>query len=278
VNWIREANGIEFDYHNLYLSFAPNTGRIISFYSNWGEATFPDPGNVISAEEAVDIFLASLTPRLYYIIEQTWDAETGRVASEAEARLIYTHTDYQGVMVEAVEGRLLVAREGTTYRASGEPYFSDMDGHPAQQMVEKLAAFGVFRNTSGIFDPTGEMSQKDYLNELHLLLSQGYWLRDQEYMYTRLLADRIVDAEEMDATAAITAEQALKFLLRKDGHREVAEMFLIFRVPGRIPFQMAGYAAIGSHLGLLDLDTWQAAKPLNRLEVAKLFYNFLLRP
>ncbi|MCL2548691.1 MAG: hypothetical protein FWE76_05985, partial [Symbiobacteriaceae bacterium] len=276
--WNRIANGIPFDQHFLNIVCSPGDGKILSFYSNWGDLEFPEPVDLISMEEAVALYLDRLTPQLYYIVEAIWDADLGMQVGVAEARLIYANQDYNMMMVEAQQGKLLNAYDGSLFRQASEPVFADMIGHQAQDMVEKLTFFGLFRNSGADFKPQAAITQSEFLSELLNLLGQRYYARDLESMYNVLVGERTLDADDCDAEAIITARQALQYLLRRLGHREVAEMTIIFRVPGRIPQELAGYAAIGSAMGLLSLDTWQADKSLTRLDAAQLFYDFLIRP
>ena len=181
-------------------------------------------------------------------------------------------------MLDAQSGDLLVTYEGSPYRAQGEPAFTDMVGHPAEAMIGRLVKLGVFNSVNKSFSPDALMTQGEYLRELHILLEQENYLREPGSMYRQLISEKVISEEGFSSDDIITSGKAVQYLLRKVGHREVAEMSIIFKVPGRIPLELAGYAAIGSAYGLLSLNNWLAEQQLTRLAVAELFYAYLTRP
>lgn len=272
--WVRQANGLDYEMNGLSVGVDILTGKIDSFNQNWQEdISFPSADKVMSKEAAEAIFLKALQPELVYIV--TANEEEG--STGFDANLYYTNDSYYGIYVEANTGSL-VNQGGQIYRGEQEARFADMDGHAAQAKVEMLAKLGILAMDDENFNPSAQMTQAEFLTWLVNLDGGYYYVATSQEIYRNLQNQKIVDASESKPEAKLTAAEALKFLLRKAGHRTVAEMSGIFNTPSRIPSNLAGYAAIGSSLKLINVQSWQPSKAMTRLDAAELLYAYLARP
>ncbi|MCL2497478.1 MAG: hypothetical protein FWF06_02570 [Symbiobacteriaceae bacterium] len=268
--WSRQANGLDYVNNSLHVALDPITGAVLRYSYDWKQVEFPSVEGVYSLEEATQALTTSFPLQLYYLLESTEDPLVW------QGVLVYGEERCSSVMVAAATKEMLVF-DGTLWHLPGSLYYTDMVGHPQQDLVEYLASFGLLDTNNPHFLPDTPVTQRQYLQSISLLVG-NYYFASESAFYNQLLWSRVLDAEEVNPEAAVTAGDALRYLLRLVGHREVAEMEGIFPPVWSIPRELAGYAAIGSALGLLELSNWQPGKEVTRLDQAMLLYAFLARP
>jgi hypothetical protein len=206
------------------------------------------------------------------VLEYVWNEDSSDAT--LNARLVYSIASSN--MVEAKEGAILTS-DGRLFTAPSELHFMDMTDHPALEMVEQLAEQAIMLTADGMFRPEQRVTQQQFLNDLIDMMERFPMPRPTQQLYSRARQQGIIDPSEIDPEAIISTGDALMFIMRYIGHREVAEMTDIFVRQPNTPVRLAGYIAIADALEIVDMRTFRHERELNRLGQAELFFAFLTR-
>ncbi len=203
---------------------------------------------------------------------------------EPDIKLVYSVKQDKPAIFDAFSGEIL--------DGSGKPFverkvveYSDIDGHYAENQIAALAEYGISLPGEA-FRPNESIVQKDFLRLL--VKAMGYYgaYDDDEAlddMYNLLIREKVITREEKNPEAAVTREEAVKFVVRSLGFQEVADIKGIFvtgfKDQGSISPELVGYVAIAKGLGIVGGSggNFNPKAGLSRAEAAVMLYNYLTR-
>lgn len=142
----RLVNGIPFKENNISVSVNGDTGEVESFHLNWDEELeFPGAKNIISQEEAEEIFMEEGGPQLIYFAPRRYGEE------DVEIKLVYRTVD---MFIDALTGEVLE-----------EPY-------PPYDYEKRMAAGGDEGYASAAGAPQLTPVEQEAVDELKGLMSR----------------------------------------------------------------------------------------------------------
>ena len=290
----RKVNGITVEGNSMNLSLDTATGRITSYSEVWDDMAFAPANGIISLDKAYDVLFGQNGFELKYaaVVAPSADqngvsVSTGKPVSP-EVKLVYSPENNKPVVIDALKGVLVNGGTGEEYIDKNTISYHDLDGNPHKAEVESLAKSGLLPLEKS-FRPDTAMLQKDYLCILFQLrgnslpgMSSGEMTQTaQDGMYRQLISDGILTDEERAPDAALTKEQAVKFLLKAVGYGKFAEMKGIFDCSftdkAEIEPGLLGYAAIAGSLGIVEGQSFEPGKELTRVEAVMMIYRYVKR-
>ncbi|MBQ9940648.1 MAG: hypothetical protein IJO74_03820 [Clostridia bacterium] len=104
--FVRVENGIKYLQNYVYISVDYTDGRIVNMQIEWEpDAQFGAPENIISSDDAKEIWKKDFDVSLQYRIFQTYDEQTGE-QNGATAKLVYVNNNQQ-IQIDAFSGEYL---------------------------------------------------------------------------------------------------------------------------------------------------------------------------
>lgn len=269
VYYTRLVNGIEYP-DNYIGAAADKDGRINSFSVSWDEDTskLPNPDKIITLAEATSAMFAKYPISLRYI-------KVDKMFTPA-----YTFSSY-GCRINAFTGKSVDydGEEITDKKIGG---YTDIEGHWSAQIAEKLAVYGIGFEESTL-NPDSKITQADFLKLIYTGILGYSNNASYEDLYKRLIDRSVLPKEEMNSTAPITREKAIRYLLRAMGITEVAEIPGIyvcdFADSGDISPELLGYCAIAKGFKIVKGSDGclYPQQNITRAEALAMIYNYLTR-
>jgi len=170
--------------------------------------------------------------------------------------------------------------------------FSDMEGHPAREAVELLAATGIVAGVDGKFRPDDPVTQAELITMLVKSSGQftetvppaGAGGREPWYRAYYEAAARIgilQPGEKPDPDAAVTRETLARLTVRAMGYQRVAQLsdiyVLNFQDADEIPAYLKGHVALSVALGLIEPveERFEPGAAVTRAEAATTLVRML---
>ncbi len=265
-NYYRQENGIDFIGNGFTVIVNKASGKITHYDCNWYDGvTFPGIDNVISEEEAFDIINDAGKMDLMY-----------KKVNEGEPALVYDFTYPAGdFLVDPSNGDKL-GWDGNLYKEKALPEYTDIKGHWAEAKIRKLLENGYYLQGEK-FNPNQKINQLSFLRYLYSPIQMYY---DDEEFYKLMVNDKIIKDGEKAPTAAMTRQDAAKFIVRYLGQGKAAEHPEIFVNPfqDKITDAYKGYAAICYGLKVMQGDSkgrFNGTNQVTNAEAAAMIYNAL---
>ena len=272
----RTNEGIEYPYNSVYGSVDGVTGKIYSFGSYWNdEIVFESPKNIISAEAAMNAYLANEGFGLKYEINQInkYDSSkakdgyydySGLSSVEYEIRLVY-RADITPSYISPFTGKQL-NYDGTEYTVTKPYAYLDLNDEAKYRNILLLADMNIG------FD--GEKFLPDQaitVGEINSLLEKiGYGSYTTE-------ADATVNSSEL-----ITREKIAQTFVDKLGLDKLSKLSGIYKTgytdESSINKDYLGAVAIAKGFGLLGGDennNFNPQKNISRYDAVNLLLNFI---
>ncbi len=292
--YVRKENGSFFTPQTIRVGVDASDGSIASYSEDWGdEVPFESPDGIVSETAAAQAWVAACNVELCYLAVPTaldpsqsrWRPLVENGTSYLyEHRLAYALRDrWPGPGVDAKSGTVPVY-EGRA-QDELEPY-TDLEGHWAKAMVERLAQFGV-GYPGGRFQPQKELTQFDLLcllvsvDGMHYRPGGDFTADD---VYSRAYAMGLLTAEQRKDDAPVTRLELTRILVNQTGLKEAAQLSGIwttgFTDQADIPADLLGYVAIAKALGMARGDGDGKFLPnaaAKRVEAAAMLYRFMER-
>lgn len=275
----QSVDGVRYDENYVSVSVDPFSGLVTGFGRNWEEMQFESQDGIMSAEEAGQVLFEKIGLSLEYKKSVSKNVTT--------VALVYVIKGGASA-IGAKDGSLLDSWGEAYNPQKGETVMpTDLSGHYAKDMIEALVVNNVLSLPEGetAFRPDEEITQEEALEFLSAFGSMPYSKPfNAEVAYEGAISRNIMDVSEKDPTAPVSREEAVQYIVRALGYREVAELQEIYRVgfpdaaaitPGR-----EGYVALAKGLGIVKGDTAGNFNPKNivtRGEFAVMVYNYLTR-
>jgi hypothetical protein len=283
--YIRKMNGVQFPANYIHVAFDAVNGKVTGFNLNWYELEFPSVEGVIEMDSIYEKMFNDVGLELQYTGVYPADGrEMAAFGEKPDIKLVYSVKQDKPAIFDAFSGEIL--------DGSGKPFverkvaeYNDIDGHYAENQIAALAEYGISLPGEA-FRPDEKIVQKDFLRLL--VKAMGYYgaYDDDESlddMYNQLIGRKVITREEKNPEAAVTREDAVKFVIRSLGFQEVADIKGIFvtgfKDQGSISPELVGYVAIAKGLGIVGGSGgyFNPRASLTRAEAAVMLYNYLTR-
>ena len=285
----RQENGYFFPEHFYGVEVSAEDGSICGLsYSYDDGVTFDSPDGLISAQEAVDVWMDTYTVTLGYLqVPEKLSADDPEAAPYLQLGLTAFYRlklgyglDREGsyLGVDAKTGQP-VQRE--TAAASGLTY-SDLSGHWAQGAVEALARYNVGYD-GGTFAPGQAMTQWDmvcllFSVENYPLDPAAATRQERDMAYAAAYRTGALTRTERQDGAPLTRSQAVKLLLNAEGLKAAAQLTGIYTCSytdkSSIPSEDLGYAALAQGVGMVQ-GAWAGDRTATRAEGAVMLHKLL---
>lgn len=281
----RREGEIPFRANRITIGFDAVSGKVQSYDLIHFYADFPTGEKASSLEAAHEALYEKIGMELLYVNTERYAPEIISAPDAAEIRLVYGLKPQKPAILEAETLEVLNA-DGSLYREPAKIVFEDIERHYARQAIEALAQNGITEGGTA-FRPEENIKQKDFF--LMFIHTMGYYVpeeKDETFyknMYSFLVREEILSAEDIDYDAAVTRAEAVKYLVRGMGYERLALVPGIFVVDFK-DLQAAspgflGYAAIAKGLGIIEGygGNFQPTEALKRGDAAIMIYNRLNR-
>lgn len=273
VNFVRQANGIDFTSNTMNVTVDKTTGKVVSYYSEWyDKVTFPSIEKAITKEAA---FAKTSSIADYGLIYK----KTGA----AEISLVYDFINSGGVLLDGLTGDR-INWDGTPY-SSGSVYM-DIKGNWAEKMILELqdngyyfpAPSGTAGTTGDKFNPKSTTTQIEFLRYLYAPVQDQYM--EDDVFYNMLMTSGIVKKAEINAAQNISRQDVAKFVARYLGYEKLAVKTAVFKSIFKDTPQTGyqGYAVICYAFDIIKGDAkgnFNGSKTITHAESAKVIYQTL---
>lgn len=289
-SYVRVVNGIVSD-NRMDITINQYTGKIDYYAEVWDDLDFAPAGAVIGLDQAYAALFAANQPVLKYVWAQAEPVGSPRDENPpgGNIRLVYGLDFNKPVCIDAAKGLLISYDKGEPYLAPGAARYSDIGQHQAREQILALSRIGLLLHEEN-FRPDEKISQKYFLYLIYRMRNSydpqagavsSLNQRDVDGMYRMLINEGIIQEQEKDPDAAVTREDAVKYLLKAAGYGKFAEIKGLFasdyQDQDALNPDLAGYVAIAEALKIIDAadGTIRPKQELTRAEAAVLLYNYL---
>lgn len=286
----RLVNGIAFPENGITASYDVVNGKITSFAISWFNTDFPGAANVITPDAAYEKLFAGIGLELQYKADNTGSsARKIAVPSSVEIpeiKLVYSLKPDKPLFLDAGSGTVL-DYDGNPYKEVKPVSYTDITGSFAEKQIMVLAENGVYLDGTE-FKPKAEITQKDFfillsrtLNYYGTIITADSSQKDLDELYAFLEKQGIVKAGEAAPSAAVTREDAVKYLIRAlkfDRVADIKDIFVnSFKDQSEINPSLSGYVAIAAGLNIVTGDNgyFSPKEKLTREAAAVMIYNYL---
>lgn len=263
--YTRQVNGVPFDNNAISIYVDKQSGTIFNYTRTWYEsAQFPSVKGAITKEAAFDAADKFGTFGLSY-----------RKISADKVALVYQFLKADNYRLDAFTGKQL-SWTGTAYEDPNQEY-TDIAGTWAEKIILDLKSNGYYL-AGNQFAPKAKTTQIEFFRYLYSP-EQTYYNSDEDF-YNMLVSQKIIKKEEINASAAITRQDAAKFIVRYLGYDKLASKPTIFKnmYKDKIDNNYLGYVASAYGLGIMKGDAkghFNGTNTLSHAEAAVVIYNTL---
>lgn len=284
-SYVAKINGATCDFDTFDISVNAYTGNVMSYSTNWKDVTLPVTDKAIKLDEAYNALYKNAKLSLKYV--KSYDYTSGGNAA-SQIKLGYVLEGFSG---------MLDANTGTYLDYNGKPVvdkisinYSDIKGNSAENEINILVDLGIIDDNGKTYNPDGAILQKDFIKMLVKSLGQNYIVnvpstKDStsvyDTYYDTAIQKNIITESEKNPEAAITRQDAARFIIRAMGIGyigEVSNMFnLQFKDNALITDNYKGYAELAVALKIIDpIDgNFDGTKVITRGQSASIIVNYL---
>lgn len=287
----RQVNGISFPDNGFSVTYDAVNQRVTDFSMSWYDIEFPSIENVAPVEEVYDAVFDQLGLELQYKgIYKNGEVYAREIGNEKpEMKLVYVLKLDKPHYFDAFTGNI-VNYDGTPYKEYKPAEYTDIEGHFAEKQIKTLAEYGVYLEGEE-FRPGEQIKQKEFFTLLTStmdyyygpILTEDSSQEDIDNMYRYLIREKIITADEKNPEAAVSREDAVKYIIKSLKYNEVAEIKGIYNCPfadaDEIDPELVGYVTIAYGLKIVSGSggKFMPNKTLTRAEAAVMIYNYLQR-
>lgn len=259
-NYARLVNGIPFYEDSISVEVDRVTGEVSSFSVEWGDFAFPSATPVVSKDDAYVRLTGANPLEIGYLRIDVPQSDR----SEQKIGLYYFFADSQPRLVDAVSGKVLLD-SGEEYLSEEMAEFTDIAGSPYAEDIRLLFTMGIVGDSTGKFDPKGQLVYGDFIKML--VLASGWSpgegeeldkLPDDWYRpyYQTAVYHGVLDADNLPkADQKVNRMDCARSLVTAMGLKKAAALEGIYQVPAAdgasVADKDAGFAAIALKMELL---------------------------
>ncbi|MCF6097205.1 S-layer homology domain-containing protein [Thermovorax subterraneus] len=264
-NYVRQVNDIPFPDNGFSVTVDAETGKILSYYTRWTEASFPEPAGIISEGDAEKLFLEKIGLQLSYVPFY----ESGK----SNYKLVYRITPFSSYTFDAFNMKPL-DYAGNTIEEKPKIEFIDIKGHWAEKEIRLLCDLGIIEAESDKFGPDEKIKATEFL-KMTLKATGGYpitgmakpmpeYVNNSETQETVDQDEKIIETAvrlglikkgEVAKQSPISRELMAAVLVRAMGFEKVASINDIYIIKAKdasaVNPAYRGHAAIAMGLGLI---------------------------
>lgn len=255
-------------------------GEIISMSFIWDNVEFEDLSNIISINNAYDVFFQNIGLYLVYIR-----------TSDTTAQPVYIVNPQIPAIISAKSGAVL-SYDGSPSRPRKSLNYVGLKGHYAEDIVTTLADYDIFVSEGKVLLDV-PIYQKDLIVLLAAVSPDGMPIYERpggtitdeelEMVYNNLVTKNVIGRDEISPRSYVKREDAVKFLLRTAGYKELAELEGIFKLPfedaDEITEGLYGYVSLARGLRLISGSEgfFYPNRNLSNADALVMIYNYLNR-
>ncbi len=263
----RMVNGLPFESNYVYIGVDAKLGKVVEYDRSWYDTVakdqFPETGKYMDADKAFDTACGLSGFGLVY-----------RKDIEGKVVLVYDFLGTKEMTLDAATGKEL-DRKGEVKRTKGD--YEDIEKSWAKDIILSLKEEGYYLSGSK-FMPKAVITQQEFFT--YLYSPHMEWYGNVDKLYNSLIRDGILKKEEVNKNAALTRQDAAKFICRYMGYDKLASQSRLFaRVfKDENNASYRGYVAVAYGLGVMKGKadgTFGGGATMTRAEAASVIYNLL---
>ncbi|MCL2497010.1 MAG: hypothetical protein FWF06_00155 [Symbiobacteriaceae bacterium] len=271
----RLVQGIPFYDHEVVITFASQTGRLLGFNYSW-DATleFPDLKVNLSLGEAYEAFRQAFPLQLHYLPHYLETQPVYPPIGAWEANLVYYNNELNWAALDAVSGKPVYQ---TTPEEEEQCNFTDLVGHPLEAQIIRTLDYLMLPG-SGEFRPEAIVNQMEFFTWLNMLYRYAY----PEYQHSRIISNMIdrgvVAKNEVFPAKELTQMEGIRFMVDNLGFKRYTHLTPgIYKNPLELPWREAAYFALATGLKIIDPESFVPDALLTRRDAIMLIHNYLAR-
>ncbi|MCX8129630.1 MAG: S-layer homology domain-containing protein [Clostridia bacterium] len=287
-NYTRKVNGAYFPDNKLTIGFDAVSGEVTSFNMNWFDTEFPTIDKKLDISKVYEKLFSVIGLELQYKAKYPYDFYYKGVmpeSSKLDVKLVYALKPGKPEYFDVNTG-VLLDYNGKPYKENKPVVYTDIKGHSAEKQITVLSEYGVSLEGPK-FRPNENITQLDFLNLLSKTMNYYYGpvvsssssKDDIDNLYKFLIREGVVKEAEKKASAAVTREEAVKFIIRAMKYDKVADIKGIykcsFKDANKINPDLLGYVSIAQGLKIVTGSTFNPKSKLTRAQTAVMIYNYL---
>lgn len=289
-SYIRKVNGIPFPGNGVSITFDAVKGEVVSYNLNWFNQEFPSIENVVSMDSVYDTMFRDVGLELQYktrYIPRDSIKMPTPSSDELEVKLVYALAPDKPLTFDADTG-VMLGYDGKPYEEIKPVEYTDIAGHFAEKQISVLAEFGVALDGTE-FKPDENIKQKEFLTLLSKTMNTYYGpiiradsnTTEIDSMYAFMIREGVIKQEEKAPEAAVTREDAVKYIIRALKYDKVADLKDIFintfKDASEVNPDLIGYVTIAAALKIINgnNERFMPKNKLTRAEAAVIIYNYL---
>ncbi|MCL6585350.1 MAG: PepSY domain-containing protein [Anoxybacillus sp.] len=287
----RKENGIPVQGQGISVAVSAETGKIIRFFTEWRNVSFPLPTKVVSLEKAEEMYLEDKKLALSYFTTLTVDEKRNSTAI-----LVYQPTpSWEEKYLDAVDGKWKDASTGRV--VDDQNVATDIKGHKQEQALQAMIDYNIYDVENGKVYPERVVTKGEFVEVVMRAIGDyGTWYNENAaapfkdvkkeadyYPYLQRAVDRRlikVDEEYFHPTSQVTREFVAVTLVRALGYDKLASQTDLFP----ISFKDANKIQHKGHVGLISKlkimpgtksKEFQPSSSLTRADLAVIIYRFM---
>lgn len=287
----RKENGIPVQGQGVSVAVSAETGKIIRFFSDWRNLSFPLPNKVISLEKAKDMYVEDKKLTLSYFTTLTTEEKRNNAAI-----LVYQPTpSWEEKYLDAVDGKWKDVATGRVI--DDQNVATDIKGHKQEQALQAMIDYNIYDVENGKVYPDRVVTKGEFVEiVMRAIGDYGTWYNENAatpfkdvkkdadyYPYLQRAVDRRLikaDEEYFHPTSQVTREFVAVTLVRALGYDKLASQTDLFP----LPFKDASKIQYKGHVGLISKlkimpgtksKEFQPSSSLTRADLAVIIYRFM---
>ncbi|WP_027408957.1 YcdB/YcdC domain-containing protein [Anoxybacteroides tepidamans] len=291
IYFYRKENGIPVQGQGMTVTVSAETGKIVRFYTEWRNVSFPVPNQVVSLEKAKEIYLNDTKFALSYFTTVAQNESKSN-----EAILVYQPVPtWTEKYLDAIDGKWKDAATGKVI--DDQSVATDIKGHKQEQALQAMIDYNIYDVENGKVYPDKIVTKGEFVEILMRAVGDyGTWYNENApapfkdvkkeadyYPYLQRAVDRKwikMDRDEFQPNSQVTREFVAVTLVRALGYDKLASQNGLFPVTfkdaNKIHYK--GYVGLISKLKIMPgtkSGEFQPASPLTRADMAVIIYRFM---
>lgn len=249
-NYVRQVNGIPFPDDGFSVTVEAKTGKIVSYYSRWSDASFPAPEGMLEKDDAERLFLEKVGLQLSYVPFN----ESGK----SNYKLVYRIAPFSSYTFDAF-GMKPLDYAGNPIKEKPKIEFTDIKGHWAEKEIKLLCDLGIIEAEGERFGPDEKINAAEFL-KMMLIATGNYQVpREKEGQEEKIIEAAVmaglIKKGEVKPEGSISRELMAAVLVRAMGFERVASIHDIYLIKAKDASSVnpayRGHVAIAMGLGLI---------------------------
>jgi len=265
LTFIRQNEGLDFDYNNFSIGVDLATGKITRYYYTWYEdVVFESPKDAVGEKKAFDVLYNAEGFGANYEINTNYtyiEKVNNSVEAEIYSRAVYSLYNPVTTTVRALDAKLVDYSGEEIADEVFTGVYSDTDRHWAKETIEKFARIG-YGPAGSLFRPNDYITGEDFIGLCETIRIYG-------------------DSEEILKLETLSRMGAVKLIIDYLGYGKIAALKNVFITDFAdnadfLPEDI-GYAAIARGFGLIEGDgeTFRPYDTLTRAEAVTVAENVI---